>query len=64
MMDEGTIWTEYGLRSLEESNEFFGVDSNYWRGPIWINVHYMVLRGIKTYYWDNENMRSLYIKLR
>lgn len=46
MRNEQTIWTKYGLRSLELNNPYFGINfnnyigvgSNYWRGPIWINI--------------------------
>jgi mannosyl-oligosaccharide glucosidase len=43
MSDKKGIWSEYGLRSLSMQDTLFGKGSNYWRGPIWINIHYMVL---------------------
>ena len=45
-MNTTTLWSPYGIRSLSKLDPFFGVGSNYWRGPIWINVHYMILRAI------------------
>lgn len=64
MRSEETIWTPYGLRSLEKNDEFFGKDSNYWRGPIWIPINYLVLRGMKLFYFNNESIRALYQELR
>lgn len=51
-----TVWTQYGLRSLETNNTYFRKKSNYWTGPIWINIQYLVLRGLKLYYWDVEGV--------
>lgn len=64
MSDANSIWTQFGLRSLDMNNEFFGVGSNYWRGPIWLNVHYLILRSLKLNYFGNEKARLFYDKLR
>ncbi len=48
-----TLWSLYGIRSLSKADPDFGTSSNYWRGPVWINIHYMILKAIKLYYWDN-----------
>jgi len=62
--DEKHIWTPYGLASLTKQDELYGKEDNYWRGPIWINLNYLILRGIKLYYFDNEYARQTYYKLR
>ena len=64
MSDPLTIWTEYGLRSLSVQDDFFGLDSNYWRGPIWINIHYLVLRSLKLNYSHNQKAKEFYETLR
>lgn len=40
------LWTDYGLRSLSKSDEFYGTDENYWRGPIWMNMNYLAVREL------------------
>lgn len=45
---EEHLWSPYGLRSLSISSRFFGTGENYWRGPIWINMNYLVLRYLHS----------------
>lgn len=47
--DPDQLWTPYGIRSLSASNEYFGTEENYWRGPIWVNINYMILKALKSY---------------
>ncbi|CAG8456176.1 9202_t:CDS:10 [Ambispora leptoticha] len=48
--DPEELWSKYGVRSLSKSNEFFNTGENYWRGPIWININYLVLSSIYKNY--------------
>lgn len=41
--DPEEIWSEFGIRSLSKNSEFYGTDENYWRGPIWLNINYLVV---------------------
>ena len=48
------LWTNYGLRSMAKTDKFYRKmnapgDQPYWRGPIWINVNYMVLAALFRY---------------
>lgn len=63
--DETSVWTPYGIRSLSKKSEFFGIDSNYWRGPIWININYLILKALKNYYIDFDPLaKNIYENLR
>ncbi|KFZ14524.1 hypothetical protein V501_03223 [Pseudogymnoascus sp. VKM F-4519 (FW-2642)] len=44
--DPEELWTDFGIRSLSKSNEFYGTDENYWRGPIWMNMNYLAVREL------------------
>jgi len=46
MADEGNMLGQGGLRSLSKTDQFYLFASNYWRGAVWINVNYLVLRGL------------------
>merc|ERR1719245_2427172 len=48
------IWTKYGLRSLSNKSPYYEKrntehDPGYWRGKIWININYMVIKALKNY---------------
>lgn len=44
------LWSPHGIRSLSLSHPLYGKDENYWRGPIWIQMNYLVLKALKTKY--------------
>jgi mannosyl-oligosaccharide glucosidase len=44
--DPAHLWSDYGLRSLSKSDEFYSTGENYWRGPIWINMNYLALSSL------------------
>lgn len=46
MSDPAHLWSQYGLRSLSKSDEFYSQGENYWRGPIWINMNYLALSSL------------------
>ena len=41
--DPELLWSDYGLRSLSKSDEMYHTGEDYWRGPIWVNINYLVL---------------------
>ncbi|KAK9474015.1 mannosyl-oligosaccharide glucosidase [Dipodascopsis tothii] len=71
LRDPEQLWTPQGLRSLSKRDEFFGKDENYWRGPIWININYLVLKALAEYHGRPETpedvraqMAEVYAELR
>ena len=67
--DPEGMWSSAGIRSLAKSDPGYGVGENYWRGPIWINLNYLILSGLHslaeqegTVYADQA--RQLYDGLR
>ena len=44
--DEEQLWTEFGLRSLSKSSEFYHTEEDYWRGPIWMNMNYLAVQQL------------------
>lgn len=46
MRDPEELRSPYGLRSLSLKDEYYGTDENYWRGPVWININFMVIERL------------------
>eukprot|EP00595_Chromulina_sp_UTEXLB2642_P001586 CAMPEP_0196763652 /NCGR_PEP_ID=MMETSP1095-20130614/4466_1 /TAXON_ID=96789 ORGANISM="Chromulina nebulosa, Strain UTEXLB2642" /NCGR_SAMPLE_ID=MMETSP1095 /ASSEMBLY_ACC=CAM_ASM_000446 /LENGTH=654 /DNA_ID=CAMNT_0042117271 /DNA_START=586 /DNA_END=2550 /DNA_ORIENTATION=+ len=52
--DSELLWSGHGIRSLAKSDLFYSKrnapgDAPYWRGYIWININYLVLRALRHY---------------
>ncbi|EEQ30320.1 Processing alpha glucosidase I [Microsporum canis] len=68
IQDPDELWSDYGIRSLSKKDEFFGTGENYWKGPIWINMNYLVIKNLLSIaqvpgpYQDQA--REMYTKLR
>lgn len=56
--DPEELFSPFGLRSLSKSNEFYRTDEDYWRGPIWLNINYLVLDSL-LHYGTGENAKQL-----
>lgn len=50
LRDPEGVWSDYGIRSLSKSDEHFGTNENYWRGPIWLPMNYMALNSLYNIY--------------
>ncbi|KAK9768353.1 Processing alpha glucosidase I [Basidiobolus ranarum] len=69
MYDPEHLWSPYGLRSLSKSDQFYGTNENYWRGPIWININYLALSSLYKNYRNvdgpyRDQVDEIYSKLR
>ncbi|KAJ2491174.1 Processing alpha glucosidase I [Coemansia sp. RSA 2050] len=69
IVDPEELWTEFGVRSLSKRDEYYGQGENYWRGPIWININYLILSSLHRNYMGaegpyQEQARSIYTRLR
>jgi len=51
-VDNETMFSPYGLRGVSARDIFYFPGTGYWRGPVWISVNYIVLRGLFKYFMD------------
>jgi mannosyl-oligosaccharide glucosidase len=64
LKDPEGVWSEHGILSLSKSDEYFGKGENYWRGPIWININYLLLDALRHYSPHNSKAASMYPELK
>ena len=66
--DPAQIWSPFGICSLSKQSPYFGQDENYWRGPIWINMNYLLLHSLHRNYIKagpyHKKAKTIYNELR
>ena len=50
--DETRFWTPLPVPSISRDNPDYGTDM--WRGAVWLNFNYMVIKGLRNYGFDEE----------
>ena len=53
LQDPQLLWTQFGLRSLAKTSSIYHThntphDAPYWRGAIWVNMNFLVLRSLRA----------------
>ncbi len=52
LTDPKTFWTDWPLPSVAADEPTFE-PSNYWRGPVWVNLNWLTILGLRRYGFDH-----------
>ncbi|KAI9297614.1 glycoside hydrolase [Neoconidiobolus thromboides FSU 785] len=57
------LWSEYGILSLSSKDNNYLTKEQYWRGPIWLNINYLILKMLDENLED-QKIKKIYYGLR
>lgn len=46
--DEEELFSPHGIRSLSKKDELYGTGENYWRGPVWMPINYLIVSQLRV----------------
>lgn len=62
LLDPATgLWTDYGVRSLSNTDPYYMLGDDYWTSPIWMNINFLITMALHKYGSDTtveESLRS------
>lgn len=64
LISEDELLSPYGIRSLSKSDLLYHTGDDYWRGNIWMNINYLVVRGLYKFYRSNISAMKAYNLIR
>lgn len=53
MLDSSRFWLKHPLPSVPANSAYFD-PIRYWQGPVWINMNWLIIDGLKRYGYDKE----------
>ncbi len=51
LTDENLLWTENPVATISKKHPAFSTDM--WRGGVWLNLNYFIIKGLKNYGYDD-----------
>lgn len=64
ILDENELLSNAGIRSLSKSDLLYHTGEDYWRGHVWMNINYLILRGLYNHYLAIPKAKKAYILIR
>jgi mannosyl-oligosaccharide glucosidase len=57
LSDQTVFNTLHGISSISQSSPLYLATKNsYWTGPVWINMNYLVIKGLKLFYPEQDDL--------
>ena len=55
LIDPATgLWTDYGIRSLSNTDPYYMLGDDYWTSPIWMNINFLITTALHKYGLDES----------